>query len=65
MRKNRDFGHFKYKALSSDILVIKLPKDKLKISKDKINQTKLVYKTLNISDREATINLNSRIKYII
>lgn len=37
IRKNRDFGPFKYKALSSNALVIRLLKDKLGISKDKIN----------------------------
>ena len=37
IRKNRDFGPFKHKALSNNILVIKLLKDKLGISKDKIN----------------------------
>ena len=37
IRKNRDFRPFKYKALSSNILVIRLLKDKLGISKDEIN----------------------------
>ena len=36
-RKNCDFRPFKNKALSSNILVIRLLKDKLGISKDEIN----------------------------
>ena len=36
-RKNYDFGPFKHKALSSSVLVIRLLKDKLGISKVEIN----------------------------
>lgn len=61
-RKNRDFGPFENKALSSNAPVVRLPKDKLGISKDEINQTKLVCKTLDINDGEATIDLNGRIE---
>ena len=62
--KNCDFKPFKHKALGNNIPVIRLLKDKLGISKDKINQTRLVYKTLDISNKEAIIDLNSRIEYI-